>query len=154
MPSKKFYTHRIHIREGLTILHGRKSFVPNDGIYFWLCFLENFRIHYHSKEKCGYCGRCLLSVHACRCDSCVDEKSDSPCQIHLNDAPCQFQFTERGPGLVAVADAIQKKLGVAPNSAIHKKWVEDLLQVAEYHYRVSGIQVSMTPLIVPKKAVI
>ena len=71
-----------------------------------------------------------------------------------NDAPCQFQFTEHGPGLVAVADAIEKELGVAPNSAILGKWVEDLLQVAECHYRVLGIQVSMTPLIVPKKAVI
>jgi hypothetical protein len=61
-----------------------------------------------------------------------------------NDAPCRFQFAEHSPGLVAVADAIETELGVTPSSAILRKWVEDLLQVAEYHYRASGIQVSMT----------
>ena len=66
-----------------------------------------------------------------------------------NDAPCRFEFTEHGPGLTAVVDALKTELGKVPGSAMLGKWVEDLLQVAEYHYRIAGIQVSL--LMVRKK---
>ncbi|KAF8450400.1 hypothetical protein L210DRAFT_3756004 [Boletus edulis BED1] len=45
-----------------------------------------------------------------------------------DDAPCKFEFMERGPGLVAVVDALKSELIIAPTSSILHKWVEDLLQ--------------------------
>lgn len=61
-----------------------------------------------------------------------------------NDAPCPFEFTERGPGLTAVVDALAHELSIDPCSAILQKWVDDLLEVAEYHYKVANVAVSMS----------
>ena len=60
-----------------------------------------------------------------------------------DDAPCKFEFSERGLGLVTIVNALASKLSIVPNSAILKKWVDDLLQVAEYHYRAANKVVSM-----------
>ena len=44
-----------------------------------------------------------------------------------DDTPCKFEFAEHGPGLVAVVNALTSELSIVPNSAILKKWVDDLL---------------------------
>ncbi|KAI9567107.1 hypothetical protein HD554DRAFT_1025776 [Boletus coccyginus] len=56
-----------------------------------------------------------------------------------DDAPCRFEFLERGPGLVAVVDALEHELHKTPGSAVLQKWVGDLLQVTEYHYKATRV---------------
>ncbi len=39
-------------------------------------------------------------------------------------------FRERGPGLLAVVDALREGLEAAPRSVILQKWLDDLIRVA------------------------
>ncbi|KAF8432779.1 hypothetical protein L210DRAFT_878797 [Boletus edulis BED1] len=83
-------------------------------------------------------------------DSTTLEITFAPNGRRGDDAPCKFEFTECGPGLVAVIDALKSELIIAPTSPILHEWVEDLLQVAEYHYRLANREVSVSLSLRPR----
>jgi hypothetical protein len=51
-------------------------------------------------------------------------------------------FRERGPGLTAVVDVLEKYLNMFPASILLSKWVTDLVMAAQNIYRIMGIPVS------------
>jgi hypothetical protein len=52
-----------------------------------------------------------------------------------------IQFKERGPGIIAIADALERYLEKHPSSVILRKWLTDMIDSAVSSYRSAGLQV-------------
>ena len=55
------------------------------------------------------------------------------------DGPSAFLPLDQGPGLVAIVDVLCRSICEFLQSAILKKWLEDLVKVAIYEFETGGI---------------